>query len=101
MAGPFCQTKRLAIDLREVVHEGDQGFNAFQRHGIVDAGAETADSAVALDADQAGFLRFFHEFRFEFFVAAFDAERDVHQRTGGGIDRTRVERAGVNGGDRS
>ena len=88
----------LAVDLREIVHEGDQGFNAFQRHRVVDAGAETADGTMALDADQASFLRFFHELRFELFVAAFDAERDVHQRTGGGIHRTCVERAGVDGG---
>gem|GEM_PF-3985991 len=39
--------------VREVVHEADQRFDTGQRHGVVEAGAHAADTAVALQICQA------------------------------------------------
>ena len=45
----------------KVLHKGDQLLNALVRHGIVDAGAHAADTAVTLEAHESVGFSFLDE----------------------------------------
>src|SRR3954464_10632487 len=57
-----CPAERdLRLLRREVLHEVGQRLATFDRHGVVDARADAADGAVALEADHLLLSRRLHE----------------------------------------
>src|SRR6187431_3765642 len=65
----------LAVFLLEFLHELNECFGAFDRHGVVNRGAHPADRAMSLEADQIVLLRFLGKGIFELLRG--EAERNV------------------------
>ena len=63
----------------KLFHETDKGFDAFVRHGIIEACPHAADTAVAFEIDQAFLFGFPDKYRIEIGVTGH--EGDIHQRT--------------------
>ena len=94
--------KKLSVFFGEFFHEGDEGFDAVDRHGIVDGSAHTADETMAFKVDEAGFGSFFDEFVVDFFFFSnggfiggtggiFSQEGDVHERAATLVDSCMIE----------
>src|SRR6186713_374475 len=84
------------VALLERLHISHQRLNPFDRHGVVDRGAEAADDAVALEVEQSGAAGALQEGGVERRVGQMEA--DVHQRAIRGDDARPVEAAFVEAG---
>ena len=76
----FCKTPLLLMFCFKFLHAIHKRLHAFDAHGVVAGGTETAHGAVALDALHTGCGGVLLELGFEFFVFFLHHEANVHQR---------------------
>ncbi len=71
-------------------HQVAKGLYAFFRHGVVDAGSDSADATVSFQIDQVALFRGLDELAFEFIAG--HAPGDVHLRTaiGAGMPAVKI-----------
>src|SRR5271170_7807945 len=87
----FYGQPALAVGVVELAHVGDERIDGVLAHGVVERDAHAANGAVAGRADKIRGRGAFGEIFFDGFVAAGDAEDDVHQRARGFFDGAAVE----------
>ena len=84
MSGSLGCSSRSGVVLLESRHEGDQGLDTLEWHGVVEGCAASTDRSVALQVDQVGCGGLSEELVLKVIVAA-DSEGDIDARSVSGL----------------